>query len=77
MPDDQMAEAIAFLQAIIDGSAILADPGVPVELGRIHAAHNNDAHMLTLLKAATKAYSAYAVGEARAALAKSGTNSNP
>lgn len=71
-PIDPKAEAITYLQSVIDGSVNLADPGVPAELGKIHAAYKDDADMLALFKSSVKAYSAYAVAEARAALAKHG-----
>lgn len=71
-PVDPKVEAATYLQSIIDGSANLADPGVPAELGKIHAAYKDDADMLALFKSSVKAYSTYAVAKARTALAKHG-----
>lgn len=67
---DPRAEATAYLQSVIDGTANLSDPAVSGKLGAIHAAHKDDADMLALFKQAVKAYSAFAVAKANAALAK-------
>lgn len=62
--------AHTYLQSVIDGTVNLSDPAVADELGKIHAAHADDAGILALFKSAVKAYSDFALARADAALAK-------
>lgn len=70
--DDASADTspAAYLQSVIDGAVDMADPGVADELGKIHAAHGEDAVILALFKSAVQAYADFALARADAALAK-------
>lgn len=67
---DPHADARAYLQSMIDGSADLAEQSAADELGKIGAASASDADMLALFKSAVSAYAAYAIAQANAALGK-------
>lgn len=66
--DDPSAEARAYLQAVIDGTADLSNWAVPAELGKIQAAHAGDEGILALFKSAVTAYAHHAIAQANEAL---------
>lgn len=68
--DERNADARAYMQSVIVGSANLSDLAVADELGKIHEAHAADPDMLALFKSAVKAYADYAIARANEALAK-------
>jgi hypothetical protein len=65
-PDD----GLSLLRAMIDGTRDLSDIGIPGDLKALHAERKDDAEFMVLFGQAVKAYSAFAIAKANAAMSK-------
>lgn len=68
-PEPAANPALTFLQSVIDGTADLGAASLAGDLSKLHAENKDDAEFMTLFKQAVKAYSAYAIAQANAAMA--------